>query len=100
MGCGMACSCRTPRGVPRTKAVTPGQLAARRNGFGGAPAGFGGAPAGIGLAASAPPTAQAVAAMSMTEAVAPFAGSQAGMSTERRLAEKKRRDTLRNKLGR
>ena len=85
MGCGMSCACKTPKGVPRTRVVTPAQLAARRNGLGIAPP--------TSTAAPAAP----VAPLSM---VGGNPGSQSGMTADRRAAEKKRRDSLRNKLGR
>jgi hypothetical protein len=84
----MGCACKTPRGVPRTRVVTPAQLNARRTGLGVTPTVT--APAAV---------APSVAPLGMVGG-SPVTGSQSGMVAERRAAEKKRRDTLRNKLGR
>lgn len=84
----MACSCRGGmKGVSKTMTITPQQLTARRT--------------GLGTTAPAAPTPIAVAPtlFAMAGAITPHS-TQAGMAAERRAAEKKRRDTLRNKLGR
>lgn len=88
MGCGMACSCRGGmKGSPRTRTVTPQQLAARRT--------------GLGVVSAAPvATAPAPVAPLAMNAMPVATQTAAGMAAERRAAEKKRRDTLRNKLGR
>lgn len=84
MGCGMACSCRGGmKSSPRTRTVTPQQLSARRAGL------------GTTTPIAAAPTSVAPLAMTGT---APQ--TAAGMTADRRAAEKLRRDTLRNKLGR